>query len=73
MIAAVKIAGVTDGTSNTFMFGEHSKGHLYLLDPGYAVSDNCWNSGRWYDTLFATIYPVNLFHRQQHQLRRQHC
>jgi prepilin-type N-terminal cleavage/methylation domain-containing protein/prepilin-type processing-associated H-X9-DG protein len=59
--SSVKIASVTDGTSNTFMFGEHSKGHLYLLDPGYAVSDNAWNSGRWYDTLFATLYPVNLF------------
>ena len=58
--SAVKIASVTDGTSNTMMYGEHSKGHLYLLDPGYAVSDNCWNSGRWYDTLFATLYPVNL-------------
>lgn len=58
--STVKIASVTDGTSNTFMFGEHSKGHLYLLDPGYAISDNCWNSGRWYDTLFATLYPVNL-------------
>ena len=43
--SAVKIAAITDGTSNTFIFGEHSKGHLYLLDPGYAVSDNCWNSG----------------------------
>jgi prepilin-type N-terminal cleavage/methylation domain-containing protein/prepilin-type processing-associated H-X9-DG protein len=59
--SSVKISSVTDGTSNTFMFGEHSKGHLYVLDPGYAVSDNSWNSGRWYDTLFATLYPVNLF------------
>ena len=58
--SAVKIAAITDGTSNTFIFGEHSKGHLYLLDPGYAVSDNCWQSGRWYDTLFATLYPLNL-------------
>ncbi len=58
--SSVKIAGITDGTSNTFIFGEHSKGHLYILDPGYAVSDNSWNSGRWYDTLFATLYPLNL-------------
>jgi prepilin-type N-terminal cleavage/methylation domain-containing protein/prepilin-type processing-associated H-X9-DG protein len=58
--SAVKISGITDGTSNTFIFGEHSKGHLFTLDPGYAVSDNCWNSGRWYDTLFATLYPMNL-------------
>jgi prepilin-type N-terminal cleavage/methylation domain-containing protein/prepilin-type processing-associated H-X9-DG protein len=58
--SAVRIAMITDGTSNTFIFGEHSKGHLYLIDPAYAVSDNCWNSGRWYDTLFATLYPLNL-------------
>jgi len=58
--SSVKIAGITDGTSNTFLFGEHSKGLLYMLDPGYAVSDNSWNSGRWYDTLFATLYPLNL-------------
>ncbi len=34
--------------------------YLYIVDPGYAVSDNSWNSGRWYDTLFATLYPMNL-------------
>jgi prepilin-type processing-associated H-X9-DG protein len=58
--SAVKISAITDGTSNTFIFGEHSKGHLFIVDPGYAVSDNSWNSGRWYDTLFATLYPLNL-------------
>ena len=57
--STVKIAAITDGTSNTFLFGEHSKGLLFKLDPGYAVSDNSWNSGRWYDTLFATLYPLN--------------
>jgi prepilin-type N-terminal cleavage/methylation domain-containing protein/prepilin-type processing-associated H-X9-DG protein len=57
--SSVKISAVTDGTSNTFLFGEHSKGLLFKLDPGYAVSDNSWNSGRWYDTLFATLYPLN--------------
>jgi prepilin-type N-terminal cleavage/methylation domain-containing protein/prepilin-type processing-associated H-X9-DG protein len=58
--STVKIAQITDGTSNTFIFGEHSKGHLFNLDPNYAISDNSWNSGRWYDTLFATLYPLNL-------------
>ncbi|HEV3164690.1 MAG TPA: DUF1559 domain-containing protein [Isosphaeraceae bacterium] len=57
--SSVKIAEVTDGTSNTFLFGEHSHGKLYRYDPKYALSDNSWNSGRWYDTLFATYYPVN--------------
>jgi len=57
--SSVKISGITDGTSNTFLFGEHSRGLLYKLDPGYAVSDGSWNSGRWYDSLFATLYPLN--------------
>lgn len=56
----VAISGITDGLSNTFLFGEHSKAQLFMLDPGYAISDNCWNSGRWYDTLFAALYPINL-------------
>jgi prepilin-type N-terminal cleavage/methylation domain-containing protein/prepilin-type processing-associated H-X9-DG protein len=56
----VSIAQITDGTSNTFLWGEHSKGQLLILDPGYAVSDNAWNSGRWYDCLFSTMYPLNL-------------
>ena len=60
--STVKIAAITDGTSNTFLFGEHSKGLLFSLIPGYAVSDNAWNSGRWYDTLFATLYPLNQGH-----------
>jgi prepilin-type N-terminal cleavage/methylation domain-containing protein/prepilin-type processing-associated H-X9-DG protein len=58
--SSVRLSAITDGTSNTFIFGEHSKGHLYALDPAYAVSDNSWNSGRWYDTLFATLYPLNI-------------
>ena len=58
--SAVGINQITDGTSNTMLFGEHSKNQLLLLDPKYAVSDGCWNSGRWYDTLFASLYPMNL-------------
>jgi prepilin-type N-terminal cleavage/methylation domain-containing protein/prepilin-type processing-associated H-X9-DG protein len=57
--STVKIAAVTDGTSNTFMFAEHSHFLATLNDPYYYVSDNSWQSGRWYDTLFATLYPMN--------------
>ena len=32
--SSVRIAGVTDGTSNTFIFAEKSKGHLYIPRPG---------------------------------------
>lgn len=57
--STVKIADITDGTSNTFVFGEHSHGMLFKYDPIFANSDNSWQSGRWYDTLIATYYPVN--------------
>jgi prepilin-type N-terminal cleavage/methylation domain-containing protein/prepilin-type processing-associated H-X9-DG protein len=58
--SAVKVAEITDGTSNTMLFAEHSKGQLFAVDPGYAISDGAWDSGRWYDTMFATLYPMNL-------------
>lgn len=58
--SSVTIADITDGTSTTLLFGERSKGHTYVLDPAHAISDNTWNSGRWHDTLFATLYPLNL-------------
>ena len=58
--SSVSIAAVTDGTSNTIAFGEHARGILFKVDPAYAVSDGCWHSGRWYDTLFASMYPINL-------------
>ncbi len=58
--SSVRIAEVTDGLSNTMIFAEHSRGLLFIVDPGYAISDNAWNSGRWYDSLFATMYPMNL-------------
>jgi prepilin-type processing-associated H-X9-DG protein len=56
--STVKIAMITDGTSNTFLFAEHSHHMALLNDPYYYVSDNSWQSGRWYDTLFATLYPM---------------
>jgi prepilin-type processing-associated H-X9-DG protein len=58
--SATKIAEITDGTSNTIMFGEHCHTNLLVFDPAFGVSDNSWQSGRWYDTLFATMYPPNI-------------
>jgi len=58
--SSVRISAITDGTSNTFLFGEHSKGRLYVYDPDFAVSDGSWNSGRYYDTMLSTYYPPNV-------------
>ena len=58
--SAVRIADITDGTSNTFLFGEHARTNLMTYDPGFALSDGQWNSGRYYDTLLATWYPPNV-------------
>ena len=49
--SSVKIAAITDRPSNTFVFAERSKGHLFTTDPGYCISDAQWNSGRWFNTL----------------------
>ena len=58
--SVVAISAITDGTSNTFLFGEHARTNLMTYDPGFALSDGQWNSGRPYDTLFATWYPPNV-------------
>jgi prepilin-type processing-associated H-X9-DG protein len=58
--SAVTIAQVTDGTSNTFLFGERSKYLIQKYDPAYAISDGSWNTGQYYDTMVCTLYPPNV-------------
>jgi prepilin-type N-terminal cleavage/methylation domain-containing protein/prepilin-type processing-associated H-X9-DG protein len=58
--SVVRIASITDGTSNTFLFGERAKFLLYKIDPLFAVSDGSWNTGQYYDTMVSTFYPPNI-------------
>jgi prepilin-type processing-associated H-X9-DG protein len=58
--SVVSIAQITDGTSNTMAFCEHSHGNNLLYDFSFGISDNCWPSGKYYDTMIATMWPPNL-------------
>jgi prepilin-type N-terminal cleavage/methylation domain-containing protein/prepilin-type processing-associated H-X9-DG protein len=58
--AKTTIASITDGTSNTFLVGEHAKGYFQKYDPTYYISDCAWYSGNYYDTQICTLYPPNV-------------
>ena len=58
--SSTTIAKITDGTSNTFLFGERAQTLFTKYDPNYAHSDGSWNSYKWYDTMVTTYYPPNV-------------
>jgi prepilin-type N-terminal cleavage/methylation domain-containing protein len=54
--SSVRVADISDGTSHTFLFGEHAYGKnptIELPDWGW------WFSGNYGDTLFTTMFPIN--------------
>jgi prepilin-type N-terminal cleavage/methylation domain-containing protein/prepilin-type processing-associated H-X9-DG protein len=54
--SSVRLAGIADGTSNTFLFGEHA----YGKNPAIELPDwNWWFSGNYGDTMFTTMFPMN--------------
>jgi prepilin-type N-terminal cleavage/methylation domain-containing protein/prepilin-type processing-associated H-X9-DG protein len=54
--SSLKLSGLTDGTSNTLLFGE--RGHSLLS--GETIQDwHWWFDGYFGDTLFTTMYPMN--------------
>ena len=64
--SSTKIASITDGTSNTILFGEHAHGLLSDVDiPGdYDASNertywHWWCDGGFGDTQFSTLFPIN--------------
>lgn len=56
MYSAIRVAQITDGLSNTMVFGEWAHSLLSAADQPL---NHLWNSGYWYDTLFETYYPIN--------------
>jgi prepilin-type N-terminal cleavage/methylation domain-containing protein/prepilin-type processing-associated H-X9-DG protein len=54
---AVRIAGITDGTSNTIAHGEHTLG--LLTDEDRMANGPTWACGWYGDTLFTSFYPLN--------------
>jgi prepilin-type processing-associated H-X9-DG protein len=58
----VKIAGITDGTSNTIIYGEHAHSRISAQTQlGDYFGINWWSSGDYGDTTFSTIFPPNFF------------
>jgi prepilin-type N-terminal cleavage/methylation domain-containing protein/prepilin-type processing-associated H-X9-DG protein len=58
----VKIAAITDGTSNTFMYGEHAHSKISgITQLGDYYGINWWSSGDYGDTTLCSIFPPNFF------------
>ena len=64
--SAVGIAAITDGTSNTMIFGERARGAMsspsrddYFL----------WQSGYWYQSQFNAIIPPNSWRKLRNQVQ----
>jgi prepilin-type processing-associated H-X9-DG protein len=58
--SSTKLAGITDGTSNTIIFGERAHA---LLDEQDARLWFWWASSSFGDTQFNTMWPLNPHHK----------
>ena len=54
--SATRLSSITDGTSNTLMFGEHTRAIENASDQ---VIWHWWPSGFYGDTIFTTFWPIN--------------
>jgi len=58
-IAPVRLASITDGTSNTMLAGDHAYGEVAKATEPYGP--NWWISGLGGDAAAATLFPPNFF------------
>jgi prepilin-type N-terminal cleavage/methylation domain-containing protein/prepilin-type processing-associated H-X9-DG protein len=56
--SVTKIASITDGTSNTVMFGEHTR-NIESAANGDNISWHWWTSGNYGDTICNAFWPIN--------------
>jgi prepilin-type N-terminal cleavage/methylation domain-containing protein/prepilin-type processing-associated H-X9-DG protein len=56
--STTKISDITDGTSNTIMFGEHTR-FIESATTGDQTSWHWWTSGNYGDTICNTFWPIN--------------
>ena len=63
--SATRLASITDGTSNTLIFGEHAHGIFGGEDSPFYFG---WNSGYWGDTFIDTTFPINAYRKLSGQL-----
>jgi prepilin-type N-terminal cleavage/methylation domain-containing protein/prepilin-type processing-associated H-X9-DG protein len=61
----VRLAEISDGTSNTLLFGEHARG---ILDEASRAGCQWWHSGYFTDTMFDTSYPINAHKKFGYQI-----
>ena len=75
--SVTKIASITDGTSNTIMFGEHTRAIESSTD---STCWHWWTSGNYGDTICTAFWPDQppeeaalWLHRQYRDLEPRHC
>jgi prepilin-type N-terminal cleavage/methylation domain-containing protein/prepilin-type processing-associated H-X9-DG protein len=57
---SVAISAITDGTSNTFLYGEKANG---IFPPSESSCFNWWSDAAGGDTVFTTLYPLNAYRK----------
>ena len=66
--SSVNISAITDGTSNTILFGERAQGKFSQTNNGGGnkadyVSLGFWADAYSFDTAFTTMFPINPFNK----------